>query len=82
MRTADALTASRIIAAPIISWLIFSNEPFAAYYLFAAAAMTDFLDGYFARMSKKTVTYGATFDALADLSLVYTTIVRDRKSVV
>ena len=75
MRIADALTASRIIAAPIISWLIFSNEPFAAYYLFAAAAMTDFLDGYVARMSKKTVTYGATFDALADLSLVYTTIV-------
>lgn len=75
MRIADVLTASRIIAAPLIAWLIFSNEPFAAYYLFAAAAMTDLLDGYFARMSKKTVTYGATFDALADLVLVYTTIV-------
>ena len=75
MRIADALTASRIIAAPIISWLIFSNEPLAAYYLFAAAAMTDLLDGYAARLSKKTVTYGATFDGLADLVLVYITIV-------
>jgi phosphatidylglycerophosphate synthase len=75
LRLADVLTASRIIAAPIIAWLIFSNELFAAYYLFAAAAMTDLLDGYAARLSKKTVTYGATFDALADLVLVYTTIV-------
>ena len=75
MRLADVLTASRIIAAPIIAWLIFSNEPLAAYYLFAAAAMTDLLDGYAARLSKKTVTYGATFDALADLVLVYVTIV-------
>jgi len=75
LRLADVLTASRIIAAPIIAWLIFSNETLAAYYLFAAAAMTDLLDGYAARMSKKTVTYGATFDGLADLVLVYTTIV-------
>jgi len=37
--------------------------------------MTDLLDGYAARLSKKTVTYGATFDALADLVLVYITIV-------
>jgi phosphatidylglycerophosphate synthase len=75
LRLADVLTASRIIAAPIISWLIFSNELFPAYYLFAAAAMTDLLDGYAARLSKKTVTYGATFDAIADLILVYITIV-------
>jgi phosphatidylglycerophosphate synthase len=75
LRLADVLTASRIIAAPIIAWLIFSNELFAAYYLFAAAAMTDLLDGYAARLSKKTVTYGATFDALADLILVYITII-------
>ena len=75
MRFADVLTGSRIVAAPIIVWLIFSNEAYAAYYLFGAAAITDLLDGYAARWSKKTTTYGATFDGLADLVLVYTTIV-------
>ena len=75
MRFADVLTGSRIVAAPIIVWLIFSNETYAAFYLFAAAAITDLLDGYAAKWSKKTTTYGATFDGLADLVLVYTTIV-------
>ncbi len=75
MRMADVLTGSRIVAAPIIVWLIFSNRTDAAYYLFAAAAITDLLDGYFARLSKKTTTYGATFDGLADFFLVYPAIV-------
>ena len=74
MRLADVLTGSRIVAAPIIAWLIFSNKTEAAYYLFAAAAITDLLDGYFARLSKKTTTYGATFDGLADFVLVYSAI--------
>jgi phosphatidylglycerophosphate synthase len=75
VRLADVLTGSRIVVAPIIVWLIFSDKPDAAYYLFATAAITDLLDGYAARRSKKTTTYGATFDGLADFVLVYTTIV-------
>jgi phosphatidylglycerophosphate synthase len=71
---ADLLTASRIIAAPIIIWLIVSDERVIAYYLFAAAAITDLLDGYFARRSKKVVTYGANFDGLADFFLSFPTI--------
>jgi phosphatidylglycerophosphate synthase len=54
MRIADVLTGSRIVAAPIIVWLIFSNETEAAYYLFAATAITDLLNGCFAKLSKKT----------------------------
>ncbi len=75
MRLADVLTGSRIVVTPIIVWLIFTDRPDAAYYLFAAAAITDLLDGFAARWSKKTTTYGATFDGLADFVLVYTTIV-------
>jgi phosphatidylglycerophosphate synthase len=45
-----------------------------AYYLFAAGAITDTLDGYFARRSKKKVTYGHNFDALADFFFGFTTI--------
>jgi phosphatidylglycerophosphate synthase len=72
--TADLLTASRIIAAPIIIWLIVADERVIAYYLFAAAAITDLLDGYFARRSTKVVTYGANFDGLADFILSFPTI--------
>lgn len=73
MRIADVLTASRVIAAPVIMWLILSDEPLAAYYLFAAAAITDYLDGYFARRSEKIATYGAVFDGLADIFLLILT---------
>lgn len=74
MRIADVVTASRVIATPVIMWLIVSDEPLAAYYLFAAAAITDLLDGYFARRSKKIAIYGEVFDGLADFVLVYGTI--------
>jgi len=75
IRLADVLTVLRIIAAPIIIWLIISEEVLAAYYLFGAAAITDYLDGYFARRSKKLASYGEAFDGLADLVLVYGTII-------
>ena len=55
-------------------WLIFSGEMLAAYYLFAAAAMTDLLDGYAARMSKKKVSYGEAFDGIADFILIILTV--------
>ncbi|MBW2598900.1 MAG: CDP-alcohol phosphatidyltransferase family protein [Deltaproteobacteria bacterium] len=74
MRIADILTALRIVATPIIIWLILHDEPVAAYYLFAAGAITDTLDGYFARRSKKKVSYGANFDALADFIFGFLTI--------
>jgi phosphatidylglycerophosphate synthase len=75
MRLADVLTASRIIATPIVIWLIVADERLAAYYLFAAAAITDHLDGYFARRSKKIATYGDNFDGLADFLLIFGTLI-------
>jgi phosphatidylglycerophosphate synthase len=75
VRLADVLTVLRIIAAPVVIWLIVIDETLAAYYLFGAAAITDYLDGYFARRSKKLASYGEAFDGLADLVLVYGTII-------
>ena len=75
VRLADVLTTARIIAAPIIIWLIVSGQRDAAYYLFAFGAITDYLDGYFARRSKKIATYGEVFDGLADFFMVYGTII-------
>lgn len=74
MRIADIMTSLRIIITPVIIWLLLRDEKIIAYYLFAAGAITDTLDGYFARKSKKKVTYGANFDALADFFFGFTTI--------
>ena len=74
MRIADILTTSRIIITPVILWLIVHDRPVPAFYLFAAGAITDTLDGYFARRSKKKVSYGANFDALADFFFGFSTI--------
>jgi phosphatidylglycerophosphate synthase len=74
MRIADIMTTLRIIMTPVIIWLLLHDERVVAYYLFAAGAITDTLDGYFARRSKKKVTYGHNFDALADFFFGFTTI--------
>jgi phosphatidylglycerophosphate synthase len=74
MRIADILTAMRVIFAPIIVWFILSDEVVAALCLYAAATITDVLDGYSARRSEKAASYGPTFDALADFTLVYSTM--------
>jgi len=74
MRIADIMTSLRIIVTPVIIWLLLHDERVVAYYLFAAGAITDTLDGYFARRSKKKVTYGANFDALADFFFGFITI--------
>jgi phosphatidylglycerophosphate synthase len=74
MRIADIMTSLRIIMTPVIIWLLLHDERVVAYYLFAAGAITDTLDGYFARRSKKKVTYGHNFDALADFFFGFTTI--------
>ncbi len=75
VRLADVLTTARIVATPIIIWLIVSEERDAAYYLFAFGAITDYLDGFFARRSKKLASYGEVFDGLADFFMVYGTII-------
>jgi len=74
MRIADIMTSLRIIMTPVIIWLLLHDARVVAFYLFAAGAITDTLDGYFARRSKKKVTYGHNFDALADFFFGFTTI--------
>jgi len=74
MRIADIMTSLRIIITPVIIWLLLHDEKVFAYYLFAAGAITDTLDGYFARRSKKKVTYGHNFDALADFFFGFPTM--------
>ena len=74
MRIADVLTTVRYVCTPIVVWLILSDETAAALCVYALALVTDIFDGYFARRSGVLSSYGATFDGIADILLVYGTI--------
>lgn len=74
----NVLTISRIVFIPIIIVCFYIHTTFAmytAFVVFILACITDFLDGYFARLYKQTSNFGKCFDPIADKLLVSTLIV-------
>ena len=74
----NLLTIVRILAIPLILLLLFS--PGRAYQiitalLFLLVAMTDTLDGYFARRRGMLTTLGQFLDPLADKLLIVTALI-------
>jgi CDP-diacylglycerol--glycerol-3-phosphate 3-phosphatidyltransferase len=69
----NSLTLFRVVSAPVIViLLLFSNRTvaFLAAIVFSLAAITDYLDGYFARQRGLVSTFGKIMDPLADKLLV------------
>lgn len=74
----NTLTLFRIVSAPVIVLLLlFSNRlvTFAAALVFSTAAITDYLDGYFARQRGLVSKLGKILDPLADKLLVSSTFI-------
>jgi CDP-diacylglycerol--glycerol-3-phosphate 3-phosphatidyltransferase len=74
------ITYARVVLVPIVMALILlgpSDERayVAAAFLFAAAALTDFVDGFLARRWKLTTTLGSFLDTTADKLLVSAALV-------
>ena len=69
------LSAFRMIAfLPVI--ILFSSEYFlTSFFLFTAAAWSDFLDGFLARRYNNTSNLGSLLDLLADKILVSSTLI-------
>lgn len=68
----------RAVLAPLFFVLILSKEPtaiFLAVCVFIAAAFTDYLDGWTARMLKEVSAWGVFFDPLADKVLTATAFI-------
>lgn len=68
----------RIAATPLIAALPFGNSVglrLAAFVLFTAAAITDYIDGYLARSRKEETDLGRLLDPLADKLLLVGTLV-------
>jgi CDP-diacylglycerol--glycerol-3-phosphate 3-phosphatidyltransferase len=67
------LTLGRVAVIPMVLGLFYVDWPQArhlACILFGAAAFTDWLDGYLARLWNQTSTFGAFLDPVADKLLV------------
>jgi phosphatidylglycerophosphate synthase len=71
------LTLMRVAAVPALAWAYFQGgvAAAAAFWCFAGAAITDFMDGYLARSLGQATRFGAFLDPVADKLIVVTTMV-------
>jgi len=74
----NILTALRLVAAPavVIATLAFQDplSHWTALIIFAIAGLTDFVDGYLARLWKQETTFGKMMDPIADKTIVIMTL--------
>jgi cardiolipin synthase len=66
----NLLSFMRLLAAPFAAWLILSGHDTAALLVFAAAGLSDGLDGFIARRWGVTSDFGAWLDPAADKLLM------------
>ena len=73
LNLSNILTLSRILVIPVIVIFIYLKSPFygwAAFVLFCLAGITDFFDGYFARIRNEISNLGTFLDPIADKLLI------------
>ena len=73
MNTANKLTILRVVMIPAFRLVLYLDVPCANYWalaIFAAASITDTLDGYIARHYNQITDFGKFMDPLADKCLV------------
>ncbi len=69
----NILTISRIVLLPVLIGLFFIDERWAAWlalWIYIFCAVTDFLDGYFARRYGSTSNFGTFLDPISDKIMV------------
>ncbi len=69
LNLANAVTFARLCAAPVAVWLVLHSRYGVAFVVFAAAGMSDALDGWLARRNGGSAL-GALLDPLADKALL------------
>jgi cardiolipin synthase len=70
----NLLTATRIVLTPFVAWHLWLDNVETAFWLFAAAAVTDLLDGTLARLLNQRSVLGAWLDPIADKLMLLTTV--------
>ena len=73
LNISNLLTLARIIVIPVIVLCIYLSNPFygwVAFMLFCLASITDYFDGYIARIRNEVTNFGTFLDPIADKLLV------------
>ena len=73
LNISNLLTLARITIIPVIVLCIYMNNPFygwVAFILFCLASITDYFDGYIARIRNEVTNFGTFLDPIADKLLV------------
>ncbi|KAH0836766.1 CDP-alcohol phosphatidyltransferase-domain-containing protein [Lanmaoa asiatica] len=68
----NLLTASRILACPVLGWSIFHDDFYLATGLLVYAGLSDLVDGYLARRFNMHSVLGTILDPAADKALMTT----------
>jgi len=75
----NSLTVLRLLAAPGVAVMfLYFHRPWADWFaltLFVGAAVTDYFDGYLARLWKQESKFGAMLDPIADKAMVVIALV-------
>src|SRR5688500_12469917 len=66
MNLPNAITIARILAVPVLIWLIVSGEYLLAFWLFVLAGISDGVDGFIAKRFDQRTELGAYLDPIAD----------------
>ncbi len=64
------ITLGRIIAVPVVFWLLLTGQAKGAFLVFVAAGISDAVDGYLAKRFHWQTELGAYLDPLADKLLI------------
>ncbi len=72
MNIPNTITLARILAVPLLVWLIIGQEMLAAFLVFMAAGISDAADGYLAKRYDWHTELGAYLDPIADKALLVT----------
>ena len=70
MSIPNLITLARILLVPVVVWAIASNQMLFAFLLFAAAGLSDAVDGFLAKRFGMASELGAYLDPLADKVLL------------
>ena len=73
----NAITVGRLLAVPLMVWLIVTGRMTAAFWLFVAAGISDGVDGFIAKRFKAESRLGSYLDPIADkvmLVCIYITL--------
>jgi cardiolipin synthase len=70
MNLANLITLGRLLVVPLVVWLILSGDYRLSFWIFAAASVSDAIDGYVAKNFDQRSDLGALLDPIADKALI------------